>query len=72
MSFDMITPLLLLKIGILAIISLYAIFTFVILNQIQVMNRILHELHSSAVVQFIALLLIFLTVSLFFLALVIL
>ncbi|MDP3987914.1 MAG: hypothetical protein Q8P80_02110 [Candidatus Levybacteria bacterium] len=65
-------PFFLLKILILIMIFIYFIFTFVILNQVNTMNRIITEAHSSPILYFIALLNLFIAISLFFFVLVIL
>jgi len=65
-------PLLMLKIAILVIIFIYFLFTIVIYTQVNTMNQIINEVHSSAILQTIAILNLLLAISLFVLALVIL
>lgn len=63
---------LIVKITVLILIAFYAIFTFVIFNQVLVMNRIVTLNHASNFLKLIAILHIFLAISLFITALVIL
>lgn len=60
------------KIGILIILALYAVFAFVILNQVRVMNSIVTLSFISVVLLIIAGLHLLLAISLFAIALVIL
>lgn len=60
------------KIVTLVILAIYIIFTFVILTQVRVMNRILTEMFASTVLLFLALGNFIFAISLFLIALVIL
>lgn len=64
--------LLLIKIAILIVIFIYLIFSVVVLNQVRVMNKIFIEIHSSTILQVIAYINLFASISLFIIALVIL
>lgn len=44
----------LLKALFLIVLLLYAIFTFVVLNQVRVMNNVVQETHSSVILEVIA------------------
>lgn len=70
--FGSLALLTIIKIGILILLFLYIIFAFVVLNQIRIMNRIIHEDYSSVTVSFLGLLHLAFAVSLFLLALAIL
>lgn len=79
MSFDVIiqsaqalNPLFFLKLGVLIVIGLFAIFTFIIFNQIVVMNNIVNQSGPSTILKIIAAINILLSLSLFLTALVIL
>ncbi len=61
-----------LKIGLLIIIGLFTIFTFIIFNQIGVMNNIVNQPGASTILKIIAIINILLSLSLFLIALVIL
>lgn len=63
---------LIVKITVLALISFYIVFTFVVLNQVSVMNRIVTLTHASNFLKIIAVIHFFLAISLFIAALVIL
>lgn len=65
-------PLLALKIVFLLIIAFFIVFTFVVVNQVNTMNKIVSEAHSSFTLKLIAILNLLLAVSLFLLALAIL
>ena len=65
-------PLFLIKIVFLILLLFYAIFSLVIFNQAIVMGRIVKQVHSSAVLDLIAFLNMFLAISLFLISLVIL
>lgn len=65
-------PIVALKIVFLIIILLYAIFTIVVFTQVNTMNGIVTEVHSSFVLKLIALINILLAISLFVFAVVIL
>jgi len=60
------------KITTLVILAIYIIFTFVILTQVKVMNRIFTEMFASTVLFFLALGNLIFALSLFLIALVIL
>lgn len=60
------------KIGVLIILFLYVVFAFVLMNQVRVMNRIIREVSSSAILFILVLIHLLLAVSLFFFALAIL
>lgn len=70
--FGSLALLTIIKIGILILLFLYIIFAFVVLNQIRIMHRIIHEDYSSVTVFFLGLLHLAFAVSLFLLALAIL
>ncbi|HLC15429.1 MAG TPA: DUF5657 family protein [Thermodesulfovibrionia bacterium] len=78
MPFDTLGPFgsaevtLIFKIVTLVIVTIYTIFTFVILTQVRVMNRILKEKFPSAVLMFLALGNLVFALSLFLIGLVIL
>ncbi len=61
-----------LKIGILVLLFLYAIFGFVVLNQIFRMNGIIKEVYSSTVMYVIAIIHMVLAIALFIAAIAIL
>ncbi|RJQ38409.1 hypothetical protein C4559_01285 [Candidatus Microgenomates bacterium] len=65
-------PLFAVKIVLIIAAFVFLIFTFVVFNQIRVMNDILSEEHSSLVLKIIGILNIFLAFSLFIFVLVIL
>lgn len=65
-------PLFFLKIFSLIIILFYLGFAVVVFNQVKIMNKTITEVHSSAILQTIAILNLLLAISLFVLALVIL
>lgn len=65
-------PLFFLKIFSLIIILFYLGFAVVVFNQVKTMNKTITEVHSSAILQMIAILNLLLAISLFVLALVIL
>lgn len=65
-------PLFLLKILFLIFIFFYVIFTFIILNQVQGMNKIITNISFSTVIKIIALLNLIIAFSLFLYVLVIL
>lgn len=69
---QLLNPFFLLKIGFLLVIFIYIIFSLVVLNQVSAMNNIIKEVRSSAIIFFLAILNLFLAVSLFIIALVIL
>lgn len=54
------------------ILFIYVIFTFVIVNQVTTMNKVITEKHSSFILTFIAFLIMILAISLFLLTLAIL
>jgi len=64
--------LIFLKIGIIILIFLYAVFGFVVLNQIFRMNNIIKEVYSSALLYVLAIIHMVLAISLLLAALVIL
>lgn len=65
-------PLFLTKIGFIVFIGFYAIFTFVVFNQVKTMNKIVNEDKSSNFIFILSLLNMLLAVSLFIASLVIL
>ncbi|MBI2430760.1 MAG: hypothetical protein HYV39_01955 [Candidatus Levybacteria bacterium] len=69
---QLVQPLFLLKVLFLIVLFLYIIFTFVVFNQVRVMNRVVTETHSSAILALIALLNFLAAISLFIYALAIL
>ena len=66
------SPSLLFKIVALVFLFLYVVFTFVILTQVNVMNKIITEERSSALLKTIAIIHVVLAISLFVFAIVIL
>ena len=62
-----------LKIPILALLLIYILFLFIVMNRIKAFNRIVHiaSAHASVTLQFFAVLQFFLALSLFLVALVI-
>lgn len=66
------SPLFFLKVVFLIVFFLYGILTLVIFNQVKVMGRVAREVHSSAIIEAIALFNLLAAISLFLYALVIL
>lgn len=60
------------KIVMLIFLALFAAFAIVVLNQVRTMNKIFLEVQSSETLRVIAIILVILTISLFFIAVVIL
>lgn len=58
-------PLFFLKIGALLIFALYGMFTFVMVNQVRVMNSIFKQRPFGVMLKYIALLQLFFALSLF-------
>lgn len=65
-------PFLFFKIGLVSLIGLFIIFQIIILNQVITMNKTLDNSQSSEALKFISYILLFLSISLFLTALVIL
>lgn len=65
-------PVFWIKIITLIVIGFYVIFTFVVFTQVKTMAQILHLPHAGGLLQIISVISIFLAISLFFLAIVIL
>jgi hypothetical protein len=65
--------IIILKIPILILLFIYALFQFIVINRIRAFNRIVHiaAAHASVTLQIFAVVQFFLALSLFFLALVI-
>lgn len=69
---QLLQPFFLLKVGFIIVFVLLSIFSFVIGNQVRVMNRVVTEKGSSAIVAFIATGNVIVSLALIFAALVIL
>jgi hypothetical protein len=65
-------PLFILKIGFLALIAIFIVFTIIVSNQVVTMNKTLSQKQASGPLHAFSILLILLAISLFLLALVIL
>ena len=65
-------PFLWVKIITLTVIGLYAVFTFVVFNQVRVMTQILSLSHAEAILKIVSVIHVVLAVFLFFLGFVIL
>lgn len=69
---DFLQPLFLTKIGLLALIVIFIIFTIIVSNQTATMNKTLIQKQTSGLLQIFSIILILLAISLFLTALVIL
>jgi hypothetical protein len=69
---EFLQPLFILKIGFLALIAIFIVFTIIVSNQVATMNKTLSQKQASGPLNAFSILLVLLAISLFLLALVIL